>query len=173
MTVQSVVRLYKFLLSISGFVPGIVVSAIAIGVATEVAFRNFGLDSLSWMLEAVEYGLFFITMIGAPYLLYKGQHIEIDLVPEILPTKPRRLLRILVNLIAVLISASLALIGLMATIDSYRSGAMIYKSFEIPEWIPISLIPYCFSMMTVECIRRLISFPSGPKGNEFAGRDAI
>ena len=109
--------LFDRLLGLTGVLPGIIVALLAVGVAAEVVARNFGLSGFYWMLEAVEYGLLTLTMVGAAYILSIGRHVTVDLVLSALPPRVYRRFRIGINLVIVMAAAVIVYFGAVTTIS--------------------------------------------------------
>lgn len=142
------------LLALTGVIPGIIVALLAIGVATEVFARNFGLTGAYWMLEAVEYGLLTLTMLGAAYVLSIGRHVTIDLVLGALPPRTHRIFRICISFVIVVVSAIIVYYGVVAAQLAYTEDSTLYKSFEIKEWIPMAIVPAGMGLFLIEAIRQ-------------------
>lgn len=143
------------LLALTGVIPGIIVALLAIGVAVEVFARNFGLSGAYWMLEAVEYGLLTLTMVGAAYVLSIGRHVTIDLVLGALPPRVHRVFRIGIGFIIVVVSATIVYYGIVTAHLAYVEDSTLYKSFEIKEWIPMAVVPGGMALFLIEALRQL------------------
>lgn len=163
-------RLYDGLIESTGVVPGLLIGLIAFGVGADVLLRNVGFGGIEWMLETVEYGLLLLTMVGAAYVLRTNRHVTVDVVVGILPERLRKFVAIVANAIASLICLVFIWCGILAAADAYQSGAKIYKAFTIEEWVPISLIPPAFVLVTIECVRRLMR-SIGREGTAGASQD--
>lgn len=144
------------LLAFTGAVPGVIVALLAIGVAAEVFARNLGLTGFYWMLEAVEYGLLTMTMVGAAYVLSIGRHVTVDLVLTALPARVRHRFQICINALVVLVTAIILYYGLVTTHLAYVEDSTLYKSFDIKEWIPMAVVPGGMALFLIEAIRQLV-----------------
>ena len=49
--------------------------------------RNFGFGGLPWSNEVSEYILYLVTLLSAPWLLRRGQHIRVDILLRALPAR--------------------------------------------------------------------------------------
>ena len=143
------------LLALTSVIPGIIVALLAIGVAVEVFARNFGLTGAYWMLEAVEYGLLTLTMVGADYVLSIGRHVTIDLVLGALKPRTHRIVRICINFVIVVVSGTVVYYGIITTHLAYVEDSTLYKSFEIKEWIPMAVVPGGMGLFLIEGLRQL------------------
>src|ERR1700757_611630 len=65
----------------------LVLLAITFLIGLDVLLRNLGTDGIAASNELSEDGLYLITMLGAPGLLRRGQHIRVDIVLRMVPPK--------------------------------------------------------------------------------------
>jgi TRAP-type C4-dicarboxylate transport system permease small subunit len=144
------------LLALTGVIPGVIVAALAIGVAAEVFARNIGVTGFYWMLEAVEYGLLTLTMVGAAYVLSIGRHVTVDLVLNALPGRLRRQFRIGIDAVIVAVALIIVYYGIVTAHLAYVEDSTLFKSFDIKEWIPAAVVPVGMSLFAVEAIRQLV-----------------
>jgi C4-dicarboxylate transporter DctQ subunit len=142
-------------LEIAGIIPGIIIALLAVGVAAEVFARNFDMSGFYWMLEAVEYGLLLLTMLGTAYVLSIGRHVTVDLVVGGLPPGPKRWFRICINIFVVVVSAVIFWYGIVTAHQAFVEDSTLYKSFEIKEWWPASVVPVGMGLFLIEAIRQL------------------
>jgi len=144
------------LLALTGAVPGVIIALLALGVAWEVLTRNLGVTGFYWMLEAVEYGLLILTMVGAAYVLSIGRHVTVDIVLNLLPPHVHRWFRIVINLVIVMVSAIILYFGIVVAHLAWVEDSTLYKSFDIKEWMPAAVVPIGMSLFTIEAIRQFI-----------------
>ena len=149
-------EVFDRLLALTSVIPGVIIALLALGVAWEVFTRNLGVSGFYWMLEAVEYGLLILTMIGAAYVLSIGRHVTVDLVLGALPPHIHRWFRIVIDLVIVLVSAIILYYGTVVAHLAYVEDSTLYKSFDIKEWMPMAVVPVGMLLFTIEAIRQLI-----------------
>ena len=82
---EKVLRAYAFSLTALGTLGGIVFAAMAVMISLDVVLRNLGISSFPWLLEIVEYALFIVTVMVAPWVLHKGSHVRVDVLVGALP----------------------------------------------------------------------------------------
>jgi TRAP-type C4-dicarboxylate transport system permease small subunit len=144
------------LLALTAVVPGVIIALLALGVAWEVFTRNLGVTGFYWMLEAVEYGLLILTMVGAAYVLSIGRHVTVDLVLNAVPPHIHRWFRIVIDLVIVLVAGVILYYGAIVAHLAYVEDSTLYKSFDIKEWMPMAVVPVGMLLFTIEALRQLI-----------------
>lgn len=159
------------LLALTAVIPGVIIALLALGVAWEVFTRNLGLTGFYWMLEAVEYGLLILTMIGAAYVLSIGRHVTVDLILNAVPPHIHRWFRIVIDLVIVLVSAIILYYGIVATQLAYVEDSTLYKSFDIKEWMPMAVVPIGMGLFTIEAVRQFIRSISPRKEDQERSSD--
>ncbi len=154
-------RAYDRLLQLTGVVVGAVIGLAAVGIGVDVLLRNLGFGSIFWMLEVVEYSILFVAMVGTAYVFQIGRHVSIDLLTNSLPPRSKHIVGLIALVVTTAVSAVLLTWGLITTIKSFESGAVVYKHFTYPEWMPLALVPFGFLLLTIECLRELWALIAG------------
>lgn len=144
------------LLAVTAVIPGVIIGLLAIGICAEVAARHFDFTGFYWMLDAVEYGLLVLTMIGAAYVLSIGRHVTVDIFIAGLRPPARRRVAIVINLISTVVSAVIVYYGILAVLQAHGEDSTLYKSIEIKEWVPMAVVPAGMALFTAECLRQFV-----------------
>jgi TRAP-type C4-dicarboxylate transport system permease small subunit len=140
-----------------------IIGAVVVLVCWDVLGRNLGLTSLPWIVEVTEYSLPLATFLAAPWLMYRYEHVRLDLLSTTLA--PRNLARIERIAAAICLVVSLVIVwySLRVIVDVRGIGSKVIKSLVFPEWWLFVPVPVCFTLMALECARRLV-FPPPPTG---------
>jgi TRAP-type C4-dicarboxylate transport system permease small subunit len=149
------VKFYRLAIQAMAWVAAIVLGLMALAVTLDVVARNLGWGNTGWVVELSEYSLPLATLLVAPWLLYRNEHVRLDIV---LTTFPRRMALALergANVFGILICAVFVWYGSKLIFDSAKLGSMVVKTLSIPEWWQYALVPVCFSLLAVEFARRL------------------
>ncbi|MEX0731250.1 MAG: TRAP transporter small permease [Aquisalimonadaceae bacterium] len=146
---------YHALMQVCGFVAGLIIAIISVVIVYNVVSRNLGLGSLGWVLEGSEYAVAVATFLGAPWVLYQGSHVRIDLLLNVLPRAVGRWLEALVNLLGTLICSAFAYFLWSAGSEHFERGTRVFKAFVFPEWWTFITPVFCLALLTIEFARRL------------------
>ena len=91
-------RLYTFILYAMAFIAGAMLVWLMVSIVVSVLMRNLGIQPFAWLFTSAEYGLLYMTMLGAPWLVREKGHVHIELVTAALPPAIRRIVSRLVAL---------------------------------------------------------------------------
>ncbi len=148
-------RLYRLVLQAFAWAAGILLGAMALAVTLDVVIRNLRLGNTGWVVELTEYSLPVATLLVAPWLLHRNEHVRLDALLVSVPRKLGVLLERVADVIGILICAVFVWFSIQLILDSARLGSMVVKTLAIPEWWQYVLMPVCFGLLAIEFARRL------------------
>ena len=148
-------RLYRLVLQAFAWAAGILLGAMALAVTLDVVIRNLRLGNTGWVVELTEYSLPVATLLVAPWLLHRNEHVRLDALLVSVPRKLGVLLERIADVIGILICAVFVWFSIKLILDSARMGSMVVKTLAIPEWWQYVLMPVCFGLLAIEFARRL------------------
>lgn len=148
-------RAYRLLLQGLAGIAAIVIGAMALAVTFDVLARNLGWANTGWVVELTEYSLPVATLLVAPWLLHRNEHVRLDVLMLALPARIALVLERGANFLGIAICVVFVWFGGKLVLDSARLGSMMVKTLAIPEWWQYVLVPVCFSLLAVEFARRL------------------
>lgn len=108
------------------------------------------MGGIAWMLEAIEYLQYLMVLLGAAWVLARGAHVAIDAVILALPSHLREKLDRGASGFAALVCGFFTVVTASATLDTWRTGAILHKSITLPEWVPLAALAAAFVMLTAE-----------------------
>ncbi|HSU64602.1 MAG TPA: TRAP transporter small permease [Burkholderiales bacterium] len=123
-------------------------------VTADIALRNLGRGGFVWANEISEYALYLMTLLTAPWLLRRGQHIRLDLVLAMLPTPQVWLVEAAADAVGFAACLVLVRYGAVMTYDSWRSGSITIKNLVFPEWWLLAPLPVTFALLAIEFVFR-------------------
>jgi TRAP-type C4-dicarboxylate transport system permease small subunit len=129
----------------------------------DVLLRNIGAGGIPPSNELSEDCLYLITVLAAPGLLRRGQHIRIDIVLHLLPPRVAWVLEWLGDLVGIVCSAFFVWYGIDVLVASYASGNMSIKTLVMPEWWIFVPLPFCFLLVAIEFIFRMRQLALAPR----------
>jgi TRAP-type C4-dicarboxylate transport system permease small subunit len=150
---RPVIRAYDALLYAMAFVAAAALVWLMVSVVLSVAMRNLGLQPFAWLFTSAEYGLLYMTMLGAPWLVREKGHVHIELVTAALPPRVRRVVSRAVALACVAVSLILAWYGLELVRTNIERNDFDVRAYFYPRWLLTITFPIAFSFMAIEFAR--------------------
>jgi TRAP-type transport system small permease protein len=149
--------MYARMMNACGTLAALVIGAIVVLVCYDVAARNLGLRSLSWVVEVTEYALPLATFLAAPWLLYRQEHVRLDLLAQVCTPAVLTIIERLAALVGLVVSVVISWYALAVIFDVRQIGALVMKTLVFPEWWLFVPLLFCFVLLGAESARRLFS----------------
>ncbi len=148
-----IVRGYSALLYTMAFIAGAMLVWLMVSVITSVVMRNLGLQPFAWLFTSAEYGLLYMTMLGAPWLVREKGHVHIELVTAVLTPMLRQIVSRGVALTCVLVCVVLAWKGADLFLTNIERWDYDVRAYFFPRWLLTISFPLSFGLMAVEFSR--------------------
>ncbi len=146
-------RTYRFVLYAMAWIAGATLVWLMVSVILSVVMRNAGMQPFAWLFTSAEYGLLYMTMLGAPWLVREKGHVHIELVTAALPPGVRSIVSRMVALLCVLVCLVLAYKGVELLLTNLERKDFDVRAYYFPKWILTIAFPISFGLMTVEFSR--------------------
>jgi TRAP-type C4-dicarboxylate transport system permease small subunit len=162
---QAFIRIVNGVSQIVGVISaGMIVSAVAV-TCQMIFIRYFLNGSTYWHTEAVVYLMVGATLLGLPYVQKLKGHVNVELVPMLLPPRGRKILLITsfaaaVTVLAVMFYYSAELVHL-----SYSRGWTSDTVWGPPLWIPYLAMPVGFGLFALQLLADLLDILITPAEN--------
>lgn len=132
-------------------------------ITANVTVRALGWGVIAWTDEVSEYAVYAVTVLSAPWLLRRGQHVRVDITVRAVPPAAGWALELIADAIGLAISLVLAWYAAVAVLASARTGSITIKMLVFPEWWVLAPLPLCFVLLAVEFWLRLRRLAGGPR----------
>ena len=136
-----------------------VVLLMTLMICADVLLRNVriipGVQGLAWSNEVSEWMLYLVTMLAAPWLLRRGQHIRVDIVLRVLPPRIGWYCEWVADAIGFACCLAMAYYGMHAVAASFTGGSLSIKTLVMPEWWILAPLPVAFMLLSVEMLFRM------------------
>src|SRR6186997_975879 len=151
------------LLNALAVVAALTLLAMVVMVTADIVLRNLTRSGFPWANEVSEYALYVITLLTAPWLLRRGQHVRIDLVLTLVPARLAWLMEALSDVFGFAVCLVMMRYGLKMTIDSAVLGSITIKNLVFPEWWLLWPLPVCFALLALEFTFRFHRLMGAPR----------
>ena len=99
----------------------------------DIVMRNTLRVGFPWANEVTEYALYLTTLLTAPWLLRRGQHVRIDMALVLVPPRIAWLIEAAADIIGLMASLVLVWYGSVMTMQSARLGSLTIKNLVFPD----------------------------------------
>lgn len=151
-------KAYDGLLSAFALIAGGLLVWLMVSILISVTMRNLGLQPFPWLFLSGEYGLFYLTMLGAPWLVRKRGHVHVELVTAMLPARAQAWLSRAVAAACVAVCLLLAYTGFELVRQDIARSNFDVRAYFTPKWWLTIAFPVSFGLMALEFAR----FAVGP-----------
>ncbi len=152
-SLQQLDRILALIVTAMAVVAACVLVWLMVAIVLSVTMRNIGLQPYAWLFTSTEYGVLYMTMLGAPWLVRKKGHVHIELLTAALPEGPRQVLSRLVALGCVLICAYLGWKGFQLVQTNIARMDFDVRAYFFPRWLLTITFPISFGLMALEFLR--------------------
>ena len=156
---RALTLIYCAVLRFLAVAAAVLLGLIALLVTLDVVMRNVGLGTIPWITEVSEYSLPLATFFIAPWLLYKNEHVRLDVVLALMPRRISDGMERAADLAGLAISLMFVVFSVRLIADSARIGARVVKTLSFPEWWLFLPVPLCFTLLAIEFVRRMAAPP--------------
>lgn len=141
----------------------LILFAMVVIVSADIVLRNAVGAGFTWANEVSEYSLYLMTLLTAPWLLRRGQHVRLDVILVLLPARAAWVMEAAGDVLGLLVSLILVRYGLIATLESWRIGAITIKNLVFPEWWLLAPLPLAFALLAIEFVFRFARLLTGER----------
>lgn len=149
--------IYNRLINLLAIVAGLMLVWVMVAVVLSVLIRNLGIQSPAWLFSTTEYSIFYLTLLGSPWLIREKGHVFIEVLINKLPLNLLTLLSRFVMFLCAIISLILAWRGVDLLISNINNNDYDVRTYFIPMWIFTIAYPISFALMGIEFIRFIFS----------------
>jgi TRAP-type C4-dicarboxylate transport system permease small subunit len=134
----------------------LILALIALFILYDVIARNIGVPTFTHTLALTEYGLYYMTLLGTPWLVRKKHHVYMQLITALVPTAIRPYISKLSYLLCVITCALICYYSGLVTLETFLRGDHEVRSFDMPRWLIFVIMPISFFLLTIEFGRYLL-----------------
>ncbi|MGE3989453.1 TRAP transporter small permease [Pseudorhodoplanes sp.] len=128
--------------------------AMVLIVAGDILLRNLFVRGILWANEMSEYALYLITLLTAPWLLRRGQHVRLDILLTALPKGVAWIMEAIGDIAGFIVCLIMIRYGTLMTFDALQMGSLTIKNLIVPEWWMFAPLPLTFFLLSIEFIFR-------------------
>ena len=140
-----------------GVVAAALVGSAILVVCQMVVMRYFLNASTVWQTEYVIFSLVAATFIGSPYVLLVKGHVNVDLLPNYLGAKGRRILALVASVAGFVFCAALTWTGYNLFHEALVNNWTTDTVWALPLWIPYTAMPLGIGLLALQYVADIIA----------------
>ena len=162
-------KLYDYLIHGLAFAAGLVLAMIFVFVLMDAILRDLLISPPPWTDPAKEFGLLYVTMFAAPWLVRTRGHVLLEVARQRLSTSHALILEkcVYVFCIAICLILSWHALGLYA--EAWMSGEEDHRGIDIPRTWLFAPAAIAFPLLSIEFARYLFGKESIYEGGVIGG----
>jgi C4-dicarboxylate transporter, DctQ subunit len=169
--VATLTRAYERCLAALAWLAGAVLTVMLVAILFDVIVRDVGGQPPEATVPIVEFGLFYITMLTAPWLVRTKGHIIVEALTSQLPPRIHRIQAKAVYAVCGGICLAFAWYAADLAIGAWQRGEMDERALGVPSWILYAPAAVSFVLMAIEFARYLFGRDTLYSGR-IGGQDA-
>ncbi len=142
----------------------LIASAVLVTTQMVIVRYLFKLSTV-WQTEYVIFSLAAATFIGAPYVLMKKGHVNVDLIPYYLNQKGKNILAIVAAILALSFLAILFYSSVELTTHAWVKNIKTPTIWSFPMWKVYIFLPIGMGIMILQYLADILSVIYNVKGN--------
>ncbi len=152
-----VLRVIGLLSDICGWcAAGMIVAAVAI--TCQMIWVRFVLNqSTIWQTEAVIYLMIGATLVGLPYVQKLRGHVNVDLLPLVLPPALRKALAVVTLVVSIVVIGIMLIYGFELWNTAWSRGWKSDTVWGVRLWIPYLAMPVGFGLFALQLFADLVA----------------
>ncbi|MEM8555383.1 MAG: TRAP transporter small permease [Pseudomonadota bacterium] len=145
-----VLRGIGMLSQVAGVISAMMILA-AVAITCQMIFIRFVLnESTIWQTEGVTYLMIAATMLGLPYVQYVRGHVNVDLLPLMLPPAARKALAGLVLGLTLAVTGAILWHGYHFWYEAWDWGETSNTPWNPKLWVPYLALPLGFGLYALQ-----------------------
>lgn len=146
-------RTYHHFITLMAIISGVMLVWLMVSIGLSVVIRNLGMQASAWFFVSTEYAIFYLTLLGAPWLVREQGHVYIELLTAALPQRWLNIHSRVVSLLCVVICLVLAWKGFDLVQTNLQRSDYDVRAYFVPKWILTIVFPITFAAMAIEFSR--------------------
>lgn len=151
------IRFIDLLSQICGVMAALMIFSAVLITCQMIWVRYVFNESTIWQTETVVYLMISATLVGLPYVQLLKGHVNVDLVPMLLPLKARRFLNIAMLVVSIAVIATIAIFSVEFFHLAFEKNWKSDSVWGVRLWIPYLSLPIGFGLLLLQLISDLIS----------------
>jgi TRAP-type C4-dicarboxylate transport system permease small subunit len=136
--------------------------ALAVVIVCQMVFVRYVLNqSTIWQTDFITYCITSATFIGSPYVLMMRGHVNVNVLPLHLPSRPRFVLALGASLMSIAFCAVMTVLTFLFWKEAWDNRWVSDTMWRARLWIPYSAMPIGLGLLTLQYVVEIIALVTG------------
>jgi len=153
---RALVKTYDGLVTALAVVAGSLLVWLGVAVIVSVMQRNLGYQPTAWLFLSTEYGMFYLTLLGAPWLVRERGHVHIEILTAALSKRSLNVFSRFISLLCVIVCAVMAIKGVELVQMNLERNDFDVRAYFFPTWLLSITFPVSFTLMAIEFLKFVV-----------------
>lgn len=150
------IKFYDHVLDLGKSIGMFLIFFAIISICAHVFSRYFLNKPLNFVIDVAMLSLFYITFLSTAWLLREDGHVSLDFLKYSLSRRSYSIIEIINNIICALVCLILTYVGILETINAYRTDVYIVMQTPFPKWLVLAGVPFGLFLLSVEFFRKVV-----------------
>lgn len=137
-------------------VSGVILILITAVTGVTIFGRFFGWSAPGWTVQFTEYGLFWIPLMGAAWLIRNDQHVNVDIIISRLKPRGNKIISTVHHALGLLVCAILLRSSVIVWLELKERMIMDLQVVDMPKYLILTALPVGFFLMGAQFLAKLI-----------------
>ena len=162
-------RIFDGIVSAGAVAAGLILAFVVLLVSADICMRYFFNSPIQGSLETAEYGLLFLTLLAATWLVRRDKHVRMELLIQRLKPVTQAYVNACTSILCAVICAGICYYGVLVVIDRYNTGHRLNTTLEPISYPLTAIIPLCFFLLFVQFIIESVRFTGSARSLRDSG----
>ena len=145
-------RIFDAVVDCGAFAAGLILAFVVLLVSADIFMRYFINKPIQGSLESAEYGLLFLTLLSASWLVRRNKHVRMELLIGKLKPSTQAYVNSVTSILCAFICGLVTCYGILVVIDRYKTGHRLNTTLEPISYPLTFIIPLCFFFLFIQFI---------------------
>jgi len=155
------VRAVTMLARIAGVIAALLIALAVVIICEMLVERYFLHRTTIWQIDVVTYCVVAATFIGSAYVLMTRGHVNVNVLPLHLPSRPRFILALGASIMSIAFCAVMTVLTFLFWKEAWDNRWVSDTMWRARLWIPYSAMPIGLGLLTLQYVVDIIALVTG------------
>jgi TRAP-type C4-dicarboxylate transport system permease small subunit len=153
---MAVKKLLNVMVNTGAVLSAVILLVITAATGVTIFGRFFGWSAPGWIVQFTEYGVFWIPLLGAAWLIRRDQHVNVDIIISRIKPQGKKIITCIHHIMGLLVCIILLNSSCNVWLELKERMIMDLQVIDMPKYIILTVLPVGFFLMAVQFLIKLI-----------------